>query len=214
MENRTKKALMLGLLLLGCGITSLCASILGKSNNMELIGDRDSSYSAKLYADKKTNSSRQGATMKIYVSGAVQRPGLYDIPMGARADDAVLAAGGMTYEADPQRVNLAQKLKDGMQVNVPLRKNSVKEYYNSTKGAKKQNFQDNYGKTYNRSRQKININTASVKELESLPGVGPSMAKRILAYRQNRSFDKVEDLLKIQGIGRAKLDMLKNLVEV
>lgn len=215
MQNSTKKAIMLGVLLLGCGLTSLVTSIIGKNSGMELIGEPKSQKSAHFFMDKGGNQPSKGTLMKVYVSGAVQRPGLYDLSPGTRADDAVLAAGGMTYEADPQRVNLALKLKDGMQVNVPYRKNaahgSSSYKYHSKANAAENN---NYSKAEKMHSSKVNINTASAKELEALPGIGPSMAKRIIAYRQGKSFTRVEDLTKIQGIGKAKLEMLKALIEV
>ena len=206
---------MLGILLLGCGLTSLFASILGKNNSMELIAERDASISSKFLNDKRNKHFDKSATIKIYVSGAVLRPGLYDVPIGSRADDAVLFAGGMTNEADSQRVNLAQKLKDGMQVNVPFRK-SAKDYRYTNGHAKKLNGSDKnyYNKNAIGLEKKININTASAKELEALPGIGPSMAKRIVAFRQGKSFSKIEDLKQIQGIGKAKLEMLREFIEV
>lgn len=215
MQNSTKKGIMLGILLLGCGLTSLFASILGKNNSMELIAERDAPISSKFLNDKRNKHCDKSTTIKIYVSGAVLRPGLYDVPIGSRADDVVLLAGGMTNEADSQRVNLAQKLKDGMQVNVPFRK-SVKDYHYTNGHAKKSNGSDKnyYNKNAIGLEKKININTASAKELEALPGIGPSMAKRIVAFRQGKSFSKIEDLKQIQGIGKAKLEMLREFIEV
>lgn len=216
MQNSTKKTIMLGILLLGCGLTSLFTSVMGKNNSMMLIGEEKSQKAANFYKDKDGKQFHKGTQMKIYISGAVQQPGIYDLPIGARADDAVLAAGGMTHEADPQRVNLALKLKDGMQVNVPFKKNTSKGNSVAYKYASKNYGNENsgYRNTSKLPGSKININTASAKELETLPGIGPSMAKRIVAYRQGRSFSRVEDLTKIQGIGKAKLEMLRGMLEV
>ena len=217
MENNTKKAIMLGVLLLGCGLTSLLGSVLGNSNRVNSLAEVQvlqrghSDYVADKYSSVK-KSKQQNSTLKIYVSGAVLQPGLYDVPQGARADDAVKAAGGMLEQADPQRVNLARKLKDGMQVNVPFAKR--KSGYSSGNHAgtsNVQNFEGIQGFT-NKSDRLVNINTASAEELESLPGIGASMAQRIIDYRQRNSFHRVEDLVKVPGIGKAKLKNLRGKI--
>ena len=214
MENNTKKAIMLGVLLLGCGLTSLLGSVLGNSNRVNSLAEVQvlqrghSDYVADKYSSVK-KSKQQNSTLKIYVSGAVLQPGLYDVPQGARADDAVKAAGGMTEQADSQRVNLARKLKDGMQVNVPFVKRKSSYLSKSYAVASNtHNFNTMQG-FRNKSDKLININTASAEELESLPGIGASMAQRIIDYRQRNSFNRVEDLVKVPGIGKAKL---KNLL--
>lgn len=217
MENSTKKAIMLGVLLLGCGLTSLLGSFLGNSNKVNLLTEAqllqrgNSDYvSAKDPFAKK--NKQQSTMLKIYVSGAVLQPGLYDVPQGARADDAVKAAGGMLEQADPQRVNLARKLKDGMQVNVPFAKR--KSGYSSGNYAgtsNVQNFEGIQGFS-NKSDKLVNLNTASAEELESLPGIGASMAQRIIDYRQRNSFHRVEDLVKVPGIGKAKLKNLRGKI--
>lgn len=217
MENSTKKGIMLGVLLLGCGLTSLLGSFLGNSNKVNLLTEAqllqrgNSDYvSAKDAFVKK--SKQQSTMLKIYVSGAVLQPGLYDVPQGARADDAVKAAGGMLEQADPQRVNLARKLKDGMQVNVPFAKR--KSGYSSGKYAGTSNVQKFEGIQgfSNKSDKLVNLNTASAEELESLPGIGASMAQRIIDYRQRNSFHRVEDLVKVPGIGKAKLKNLRGKI--
>lgn len=106
MGNKAKKLLMLCVLLLGCVLTSLWTYASDKDNG----GDKVNQLIAVSQAEKERQQSRP---MKIYVSGAVLMPGIYDVAMGARAYDAVEAAGGMTNEADADRVNLAKKLKDG-----------------------------------------------------------------------------------------------------
>lgn len=213
MENNTKKAIMLGALLLGCGLTSLLGSFLGNSGKIntlseaQLLSSSHIGYVTDKYSSAK-KSKQQGITLKIYVSGAVLQPGLYDVPQGARADDAVKAAGGMTEQADPQRVNLARRLKDGMQVNVPFAKR--KSGYSPKSYVGSRNVQNYDMQSFsNKSDKLININTASAEELESLPGIGASMAQRIIDYRQRNSFNRVEDLVKVPGIGKAKL---KNLL--
>lgn len=213
MENSTKKGIMLGVLLLGCGLTSFVGGMLGSSNNGTAVLKLENNKQGG-YFDNKAKQ-KQGGMLKIYVSGAVVRPGLYDVPVGARADDAVVAAGGMMSEADPTRVNLAQKLKDGMQVNVPYRKQkSQKQYGNFNNGYNKKN---GYEKSSERNEGcnlggKVNINTADARELEALPGIGASMAQKIIIYRNKQSFNRIEDLVKVPGIGKAKLERLRDKI--
>lgn len=215
MDNRMKKGIMLGVLLLGCGLTSLVGGMIGSSNNGVSVLNLERNKQEGHWGN--TAKQKQGNMLKVYVSGAVVRPGLYDVPAGARADDAVAAAGGMTMEADPTRVNLAQKLKDGMQVNVPYTKrNNQKGYVNNKNGY---NINNNYAKekvskSSANANGKININTASAKELESLPGIGPSMAQKIINHRNQQRFNQVEDLVKVSGIGKAKLERLRDKIYV
>lgn len=215
MDNRMKKGIMLGVLLLSCGLTSLVGGMIGSSNNGVSVLNLERNKQEGHWGNKA--KQKQGNMLKVYVSGAVVRPGLYDVPAGARADDAVAAAGGMTMEADPTRVNLAQKMKDGMQVNVPYTKrNNQKGYVNNKNGYNKINnyAKEKVSKSSANANGKININTASAKELESLPGIGPSMAQKIINHRNQQRFNQVEDLVKVSGIGKAKLERLRDKIYV
>ncbi len=144
--------------------------------------------------------------MQIYVSGAVVQPGLYELPAGARALQAVDAAGGLREDADADRVNLARKLKDGSQVNVPVRK-QVREQ-GKTGTSKRSSSND----VRNTSNIKVNINTATVAELDALPGIGPALAQRIVTRRNLQRFNMIEELMAVQGIGKSKYEKLKEYV--
>lgn len=138
------------------------------------------------------------AEIYVHILGQVVRPGLYALPEGARAVDAVAAAGGFTPEADPAGINLARFVSDGEQIVVP----AVGE--TPTAGAA---GIDGDGR--------VNLNTADAAALDTLPGIGPATAAKILAWRdQNGRFASVEDLLDVGGIGPAKLDALRDLVTV
>lgn len=204
MENRTKKIVMLCVLLLGCVLTGLW-SYVGEKNNDENTVNNLINISR---AEKERQSSRP---MKVYVSGAVLMPGIYDVSMGARAYDAIAAAGGMTNEADADRVNLAKKLKDGDHVNVAFVKSSRTR---SNKSTKTKDSTRSIAAENDNSVGLININTASQSELDSLPGIGPAMAKRIVAEREKAPFTSVDDLLRVKGIGPAKLNKLRSRIRV
>lgn len=142
----------------------------------------------------------------VDVEGAVASPGLYLVSADARVNDAVAAAGGMTQDADRQRVNLAQKVEDGMQVYVPSREEAAAASGTTTTGA-------GQASSSGASKGKVNLNTASAEELQTLSGIGPSLSQRIIDYRQaNGPFKSVEDLRKVSGIGDARFKSLKDLV--
>lgn len=133
----------------------------------------------------------------VHVGGAVRSPGLYALRDGARVNDAVRAAGGVTSDADLDSLNLASKLKDGDKVLVTKRGGGRPDGGGSG------------------TKQKVNLNTATLAELDTLPGIGPALAQRITAYReQHGGFRRVEDLLKVPGIGPAKLEAIRELATV
>lgn len=143
-----------------------------------------------------TAGTVERGTITVHVSGAVVTPGLVVVPDGSRLADAVAAAGGTTRNAALDQVNLAATLADGQQV-VILRADELE----SSGGPAGDGL--------------IHINSASASELEQLPGVGPVLAARIAAFRdENGPFLAVEDLLDVSGIGEAKLEGLRDAVAV
>lgn len=134
----------------------------------------------------------------VHILGQVVRPGLYALPEGARAVDAVAAAGGFTDVADAGGVNLARFVSDGEQIVVPA--------IGETPAG---------GAPGIGGDGRVNLNTADAAALDTLPGVGPATAQKILAWReQHGRFESVEDLLDVGGIGAAKLDAIRDLVTV
>jgi competence protein ComEA len=128
----------------------------------------------------------------VYVSGAVNKPGLYKIAPGSRVIDAINAAGGLALGADANRVNLAQAVRDGLQIHVPV------------VGAPAAPPGE---------AGKVSINAAGAGELEKLPGIGPVLAQRILDYRKaNGPFRAIGDLKKVTGIGDSKYDQIKDKI--
>ena len=150
-------------------------------------------------------------TITVHVAGAVNNPGVYRLRYGSRINDAVVAAGGATTTANLDAINLATVLNEGEQIYVPKRGEKPHTITGRPQvggGATGGVVGVNGGATgvNGGALSTININLASVVELEQLPGVGPATAKAIVAYREkNGAFQRVEDLLKVRGIGPAKL---------
>lgn len=136
----------------------------------------------------------------IDVQGEVKSPGVYELPINSRVNDAIKSAGGATKSADLSYLNQARMLKDGEQVYV-----EKKVWVNS--GAAK--------KSVAKSKGILNINRATAKELDQLPGIGPVFAARIIEYRKvNGPFASIEDLRKVQGIGASTLEKFKSKIRV
>ena len=141
-------------------------------------------------------------TIVIYITGAVQNPGVIDIPEDSRVIDAINAAGGLTSSADLEAINMAQRVKDGQHVTVP----EISSNENSTRTASKKS-------TSTQKNSLVNINTADESELISLPGIGPATAKKIIDYRENNgAFIEIEDIKKVRGIGQTKFESMKDLI--
>lgn len=154
----------------------------------------------------------------MYISGAVKNPGLYPIETGTRFQEALEKAGGPTEEADLSKVNLAKKCKDGMQLNVPYKKEKKASRQMAVKKETVRKTSENSAEEgandVPKPSGKINLNQASAASLETLPGIGPALARRIIAYRQKTPFARLEDLQKVSGIGPAKFLKLRDFLEV
>lgn len=139
----------------------------------------------------------------VHVHGAVATPGLYRVSAEARVVDAVAAAGGLTEQADPAGENLARRVSDGEKIYLPRQ------------GEIAPTTPSSGGDTTVGAPAKINLNTADLAALESLPRIGPALAQRIIDWRtQNGPFGAVDDLLAVPGIGERLLAGLADLVSV
>ena len=142
-------------------------------------------------AEKTEVSTTQEAVIFVDIKGAVKNPGVYQMKSGDRVKDALEAAGGLTEEADSQKVNLAKRLEDQMAIVVPKVGEEAEEI--PAGATSKEEAKEG----------KVNINTATVEELKTLKGVGEKKAEAIIEYRKkNGSFQTKEDLMKVRGIGK------------
>ncbi len=148
------------------------------------------------------------APLRVYVSGAVRHPDVYVLPPGSLVRDALEMAGGPTAEADLEAINLALQLADQMQVHVPRGGEST--FVPLARRDRPASSQSSSQKT-----RLVNINTASVEELQTLPRIGPTIAQRIVAYREeNGPFERPKDLMKVKGIGQATFEALRDQITV
>lgn len=217
MQAKSKKLIFITILLTGCIITGLI------SNNEK---EKPLAGSSLLQSAQGavTSKAAQTKTVRVQVSGAVLEPGIYDVPASCRVEEAIAAAGGMTENADSERVNLVRKVRDGMQIRVPVqkaaqtnrtqRKNAQAKSGLGASTTKKSSSTRAGTEKNNSAVQIVRINSASASELQQLPGIGPALAKRIVETRSGGRFNSADDLLRVPGIGKAKLAKLRDYVEV
>lgn len=144
-----------------------------------------------------TETVDEAAGVYVHVSGAVREPGLYRVPPGSRVLDAIAAAGGFADDADQAAVNLARPVSDGEQLHLPTPAEAEKAGGAAVDGGA------------------VDVNRADASALETLPGIGPALAARIVAWREEHGpFGSVDDLLAVAGIGDKVLAGLRDLVRV
>ena len=179
-----KAAVIGGILLILVGVGGLFSKKEESVEETELVV-------TTVLAEKTEVSTTQETVIFVDIKGAVKNPGVYQMKVGDRVKDALEAAGGLTEEADSQKVNLAKRLEDQMVIVVPKVGEEAEEIP--------------AGETRNEATKegKVNINTATVEELKTLKGVGEKKAEAIIEYRKkNGSFQTKEDLMKVRGIGK------------
>lgn len=217
MQPKAKKIIFIAVILIGCIITSLISTN-DKAKTLPVSSLLQSAQGAV------ASKAAQAKTVRVQVSGAVLEPGIYDVPANCRVEEAIAAAGGMTENADSERVNLVRKVRDGMQIRVPVQKaartSSTQRKSAQAKSSLGESASGKYGSAKagsgrnNSMMQNVRINSASARELQQLPGIGPALAQRIVDTRSRGRFTSAEDLLRVPGIGKAKLAKLRDYVEV
>ena len=179
-----KGAVIAGVLLLLVGVGGLLPK-------KEEAVEESEAVVTTVMAEKTEENTTLEAVIFVDIKGEVKKPGVYQMKVGDRVKDAIDAAGGLTAEADSQKVNLAQRVEDQMVIVVPKvgeEAEAIPAGATSKEVAKE---------------GKVNINTATVEELKTLKGVGEKKAEAIIEYRKkNGSFKTKEDLMKVRGIGK------------
>jgi len=162
--------------------------------------DAISSASSTTQPDSSTSSS----AIMIDIKGAIKNPGVYDITNEPRTQTVIAKAGGLTNEADAMQINLAQKLTDGQMIYIPVKGEIDSANHSETQKSEVEAKND-----------KVNLNTATSEELQTLDGVGEKKADQIIAYREaHGGFKKVDELKEVSGIGTKRFDALKDNIIV
>lgn len=152
---------------------------------------------AKVTLTRGDAAEQEPARLKVQVAGAVVRPEVYEVVDGSRVGEAIERAGGLLPEADTATLNLAEKCRDGQKIYVP-RAGEVQS--DTAPGG---------------TAAKVNLNTASQKQLEELPGIGPKLAGEIISFREkNNGFSSIDELKKVKGIGDSRFEDLRELVTI
>ena len=158
-------------------------------------------------------------TSTVHVAGAVKNPGVYNLPSSSRVIDAIEKAGGATENADLDQINLADYVSDGQKIEVPkLKSGDTSLSYKLITDELDKIGANKIDSTNEKSSSKsdlVNINTADSSELQSLPGIGTTIANSIIEYRkENGNFETIEDLKNVSRIGDKTFDKLKDLITV
>ena len=213
MENKKvilKKILVIVIVLIVC----ICSFIFYKNENEKFL-EYDQIVLEETFENKENTENIvevdevEKEIIKIYITGEVNNPGVKELERGSRIEDAINIAGGLTPAANISKVNLAYQLEDGQKIYIPNINENIEEYIT------RENGEGIVEESKNTTSGRININNADINELCELPGVGESLATRIVTYREeNGKFKKVEDLKNVSGIGEKKFESLKEYVVV
>lgn len=165
------------------------------------------SSSSDLVEETSTEVSKEPSLLVVDVKGAVEKPGLYTLEAGARVNDAVEAAGGLTSQADPKSINLAQKLSDEAVVYVASKDENISVVASTTTSSAMSQEEKN--------TSLVNLNTATEADLQTISGIGAKRATDIIAYREaNGGFKSVDDLNNVSGIGDKTMESIRPYVTV
>lgn len=178
--------------------------------------------------NKETNKTDKNKIV-IYIIGEVKQEGVYELDENSRISDAIEKAGGTKENADLSQINLAYKIEDGMRIYIPKKgelvqdKEKIEDKTQEVVTGKSTDITNTTSVNTNLSTnkksktdiEKINLNKATQTELETLPGIGPSTAEKIIAYRkENGNFKNIEDIMNVNGIGESKYNKIKDLISV
>ncbi|HEM5490582.1 TPA: helix-hairpin-helix domain-containing protein [Streptococcus suis] len=165
------------------------------------------SSSQEQLEEVSTEESEEPSQLVIDVKGAVEKPGLYTLEVGSRVNDAVEVAGGLTSQADPKSINLAQKLSDEAVVYVASKDENI-SVVASTTASSAMSLEE-------KSTSLVNLNTATEADLQTISGIGAKRATDIIAYREaNGGFKSVDDLNNVSGIGDKTIESIRPYVTV
>ena len=198
-------------------------------NSTEEISNQDLEVNNTQESNQTNETEKETEeTIVVHISGAVNIEGIVELEAGSRIANAIEKAGGVKENADMTDINLAYPLEDGMKIHIPIKEeteanknneNMIDERYiiSSSGGvSSKEDTNSIQGSSKSTtSNAKVNINTATQEELDTLPGIGPSIASKIIDYReQNGKFNSIEEIKEVSGIGDAKYQKIKDSITI
>ena len=196
-----------------------------KENLIENITDINTIETSEENETKEQEKVDITNKIMVYITGEVKNPGIYELEENSRIKDVIEKAGGLKETADITDINLATILQDEDKITIPSKEENKQEKQNTEKiqsnkqsktTEKSQNTTSiSINTTGKNQNTKVNINTATQTELETLPGIGPSTASKIVSYRkENGKFKSIEEIKKVNGIGESKYKKIKELIKV
>ena len=215
--------------LLFIAIAVLGGTIYGSvtSDEVTQLDAATTSNTKKMNISNGKNETEETETIFVYVTGAVNNPGMVELPTKKgtlRVDDAVKACGDVTAMADTENFNRAEAISDGQHIHIPEKKSTENTFeeqsvgYNSNEKSTPVNQSAKVSSSNKKSAMNsgiVNINTADSDELQTLNGIGPKMAERIIEYRQsNGPFKSIEEFQNVRGIGPKTFEKLKSQIRI
>ena len=178
------------------------------SNQIQSIVDTKQTDNINNQSEVENKENEDNSSKMCQIDGCVNKPGVYSFKKDDRIKDIIDLAGGFTKDADTKSVNLAMKLKDEMKIFIPSKNEISKLQNHNTENSQIVTLKDN------NSTNLVNINTADSNKLQTLPGIGPSRAKKIIEFREKNQFKKIEELKNVDGIGEKTFESLKSLITI
>lgn len=178
------------------------------SNQIQSIVDTKQTDNINNQSEVENKENEDNSSKMCQIDGCVNKPGVYSFKKDDRIKDIIDLAGGFTKDADTKSINLAMKLKDEMKIFIPSKNEISKLQNHNTENSQIVTLKDN------NSTNLVNINTADSNKLQTLPGIGPSKAKKIIEFREKNQFKKIEELKNVDGIGEKTFESLKSLITI
>lgn len=221
MLEKLKNPRFISFLSIALILSAICATFLyTQKQKNEIISEI---YSGEVLEEAEIKEDEVSEKIVIHIDGEVNNPGVYELQKEARIDDAIEVAGGLTSMADLEEINLAYKISDGVKISIP-KKEEVKVVKKSSVVNKTKKVVSNITAGVTKSEEvssfsgesgKINLNTANISQLDTLTGIGPATAQKIIDYReQNGGFNSLDELKSVDGIGEAKFNKIKDSIEI
>lgn len=204
-------------------IINICYYIYSENTNFLSIQEQNLEIDEKELENSNTednnttNKTKEENVILVHVSGAVNQPGIVALSENSRISDAIEKAGGLKEKACIDEINLAYVLEDGMKIHIPTVEEQIENdnVQNNNIYIKSESNLSTEKNNNQKKASKININTATQEELETLPGIGPTTSLKIINYRkENGKFRTIEDIKEVNGIGESKFNTIKDMISV